>query len=503
MNHIRLALVGVISAGTLASGTAEAAVFAWTGNTSIDADWNTATNWNQGSVPVNGSNGILINSGSSAFNPVIYDTGVTTSLGTSSTLGGGGSDSGYLAINSGVLEFAGGTTKIGDGGEGSIVVNSGATLRKGAGEFTLGDDAGATGSLRVNTGGTFHWDSGNNTVYVGRSGDGVMELYGGAFTIANSNTRNVEVGLSTGQGVLDIRGGSISAAGSSNTQTLKIGATNNTTFSGNGTLRGYGSINMVGTHGIGTMNLGGYVIADGTEADNSTVADHTLNIQTAGANDGLLTVDNTSGVTHFGWYTQSKGAISRTVTIKSNEQVIWGDDAPNASYFALGSPTTAMVNSAYVHDAGSADGTESITIALLDPTRTTAVDGSTPLPSVPAGVAFLNIWELTPSVEKTFDVFTVRYDESFSDVNAADLYDDITGFYYWDGASASWIDLTADSTVDTANFLAGYSAAGVTIGAGESGFFALAATVPEPSSLLLIASGLTLVAWRQRGGVIA
>ena len=510
IGQVPIRALSVAAALTAVLATGESSVHAgvnykWIGNTTVNADFSTATNWSPTGVP-GASDGFGIATGSSATAPVVFNPGVgnTVSLYGGINLGGpqpggsGGStaDTGYLAINSGTMQQTSQATYIGYYGTGVMTINSGGTFSKSGGSaFTEGLNTGSNGTIVVNTGGTLALQVGAS---IGSSGDGVLKIYGGTLQdTATANTQIWSVGTGAGTGLIDIRGGTISST-STGVLALNVGYISSTSGTGRGTLEGYGTVNTLNTSGTGKFGVGGQIIADGTQA-NSSVADHTLNISYQAGQ--LLTSANTPGTTHYGWYTANHGALELpAVTIGSNSNnknykyAIWGDPSTVGANWTPGTASTALVNSAALH-TNVTSGT--VNMALLDPTRTTAVDGSTALLANNTDKSFLNIWQVTPSVALNADQFSVRYDESFSPTNAADTKaGSLYGFYYWDGNPLhTWQDLSANTTIDTTNYLAQFSDSGspLSFSAGTSGYFALAAVVPEPASLALLVLGSGLI----------
>lgn len=477
---------------------APAATLYWASDTATSDDWSIASNWatnaagtvTSANSPQSGDN-VRINMLSTEAAPVAYGDSASISLG-SLTLGDGSTDTGYLKLDAGTLLFASGASTIGFNGVGALTVNSGAVFEKSNGNLNIGYKAAATGTVTVNTGGVFRMSSGNAALNIGGEGVGTFNVFGGSLQLAKGTAANYSVGTNTGTGTLAIRGGVVSAANALDTQTLNIGFSGGA-GTGNGTLLGYGLVDMISAeNGLGNFQLGGQVIGDGTKVD-ASVDQNVLSIRY----NNLRTADNTPGVTHFGWYTQNQGAIDlEGQAIGGSGHVFWGDDQGNTTFWDPGTANDVLVNSAYSHFVSN---TGTLDITLLDSTRTLAVDGVTTLPTAPSGVAFLNIWQLDlGGGDNTIDEFAVRFDEGYSDVNAADLFGDLQGFYYWDGVSGAWTDLTGSTTLDLTNHLASWSDLGINISDGESGFFALGATVPEPATLIVLGFGAFLVAQRRK-----
>jgi len=213
----------------LLAGSAYGAVYTWVGDTLVNDDWSEDSNWSTSSAPVTGSHTFNINTGSSEANPVVFDTGATTSFGSIgvSMLGNNSSDSGFLRINSGVLEFAAGQQYVGDSGIGHINIENGGTLRKLNGRLYLGNSAGGLGTITVNAGGSLISGTSNGGMIIGGAGDGILNLFGSSFLISDTSSggdNRVDVGTSTGQGLIDIRDGIIDANSATVPQSLLIGA---------------------------------------------------------------------------------------------------------------------------------------------------------------------------------------------------------------------------------------------------------------------------------------
>jgi len=235
---------------------------------------------------------------------------------------------------------------------------------------------------------------------------------------------------------------------------------------------------------------------------NNAVNDHTLRIYTLGTvNNGMSVRDNTSGSTHYGWYTQNRGAIDlQSETINSGGHIFWGTGTSSPADYIPGSATRVAVNSAYLHSSNLSSG--DVDISLLDPARATTVNEASLLLANNTGMKFLNIWQVDneTGASLTLDMFSVRYDEGFSLVNSSAAHGTpVQGFYFWDGsADGSWIDLTLDTTVDGTNYIAQYSGS-ISIDDGDSGFFALASfVIPEPGTTSMMLCGLaTLLSLRR------
>jgi len=485
--------------------SANAANRVWDGDTSINDDWSTGTNWTGDVAPVDGDRA-TIDSGSTEDMPVIFDIGTGNELILGATgdyfLGVGSGSTGYLQIDSGSLVMSGGRPRIGSAGTGLVTINSGATLTYRSGTtFVMGEDVGSSGTIVVNDGGTFVVDDDNANI--GGLGTALIQLNGPNAAISMRNTpgdggdSSLDIGTQGGSGRLEMYGGSITAVpadfDNGGRPVVNVGFFANT-GNDNATLIGYGTVDMRNDGTAGLVQIGGQVIADGTDTSNN-VADRTLSFGYEGvSNDGLSTAANPMG-SHYGWYTQNQGAIDLLPeTFDGGGEVFWGDQSssdsdwtPNDGYKEV------LVNSAYLHATTSGNTAD---IALLDPTRINNLAGDEMLPVPPSEVAFMNIWEIELSAAKDIDIFSVRYDESFSEFNAADQYVDVLGFYYWDEVSATWTDLTAFTTVDTDNFIAQLS--GTTVSISDTGYFALGAQVPEPTSAAMLLGGAGLLLMRRR-----
>ena len=499
-----LRLLSLLLAVALAT-TAGATTYVWSGDTSVDDDWATAGNWSPAGPPATGLNGFTINAGSSSPQPVVYNEGVAVDLGATGSavlLGNAVSDAGYLLITGtdSEIDILGQTTTIGNSGVGVITIANGGALTKEAGNFYVGGLAGGSGTVNILAGGTLTFQNLNTNPDIGRAGDARINVHGGTFVLGPvSSGRNVNIGVNTagtGTGVLDLRGGTVDVTEDASTYALNVGYA--ATSSDRGRLQGYGSIDMRNDGGIGLIQLGGQIVADGTHTD-TTVADETLHLAYGSGSGDMTTADNTPGTTHYGLYTANRGALDIMPVGTGATNTFWGDDQANTTLWTPGNASDVIVNSVYVNHAGTSATT--LDISLLDPTRSTTVGEASGLLANGTGYAFLNIWQVTPD-GGDLDVlkFNVRYDEGFSPINAADQYGDLVGFFYWDGTSGSWADLTADTQLDLTNYLAAYTVDGtLTIGDGESGFFALAAVIPEPATVSLIALGAaTLLRRRQR-----
>ncbi|MEM1059559.1 MAG: PEP-CTERM sorting domain-containing protein [Verrucomicrobiota bacterium] len=484
----------------MASLSASAAIFNWVGDTSVNADWDDAANWDQPTSPVGGANNFRINSGSTAGLPVIYDNGLTISFDQGNQLGNGVGESGFLQIDNGEIILNSQTTNVGNAGVGGIIINNGGVLTKNAGQLNLGDDAGSFGAITINTGGVLNYENLNQNMVIGRNGDGRWNVYGGTVNLSASSTRQYNFGTQAGNGtgVLDIRGGTVQGSDSGR-QTVNIGfAAGNGT--GRGTLRGYGTVSPIGPTNIGLIQNGGYIIGDGTGPNGAVTGDQSLVLRYT----SYTTANNPGGMS-FGLYTQNRGAIDlETVNFGGAGNTIWGDSNGGAGDWDPGSPTTVQVNSVFL-SVSSGSNSRQADISLLDPTRATDIDGN-PLLVNDTGDTFMNIWQVNAADldgEASVDVsvFSVRYDETFSDFNSARVLGDPYTLYYWDGTvDGEWINLSADVTIDTTNFIAQWESDSIgpfTILDGESGYFALAA-IPEPSSVSLVIGAAALLLLRRR-----
>jgi hypothetical protein len=467
----------------LAAG--HATTYNWISNTTVNSDWGTAANWSPSGPPPSGANGITINGTySSAAYPVIYTSASgSTTLSTASTLGSTASDAGYLGINSGTLTFSAGTTYLGNAGIGVLTVNNGGTFGKGTGSFILGNGATGSGTLTVNTGGTVAITGANSAFTIGSAGTGVVQLYGGALNVSNTASENIAIGGSTGTGTFDIRGGTISASGSSAKQNLNVGYTSSG-GTGRGTLTGYGTISMLDSASspTGAVQVGGYVIGDGM-APNGSVSDQTLNFSSYSA---FTTDSNVYGTTSYGLYTENQGAVTLQPAALSTTaaNLFWGDSHSSANDWAIGNASATnpvvLINSAYL---GRTTNSQAVTvgISLLDPARTTTAGQASTLLANATGNPFMNIWQVSVTGGNPLSLtsFDVHYDNG-TDPNGAANFGRIIGFYYWDGSSGTWTDLTQNSTIDTVNSLVNFNGA-ISIPSGSSGYFALATVNATPA----------------------
>jgi len=495
--HLSLAIVSALLTATAA---APAATRTWDGDTTINDDWHLNTNWSDDTLPVD-SDVVRINSGTTELFPVVYSTG-TVNLNNLS-LGFDAGEVGYLNLTGGEITTNSGQSNIGGDGYGELTIENGGLLTKQIGGLEIGSGVTGVGVLNVETGGIFRVNSSNLNVFVGDEGSGTVNLHGGRWELDGNGVR-VDVGRynAGGTGVLDIRGGTMTAEDATSEYTLRVGY-NGDQGDGSGTVQGYGTIDLRGDGNTGEFDLGGQVIADGSQVAGGTADSNLVFFYS-----NLDTVSNTPGSTHFGFYTSNQGGLDVPEVVignKGNGNIFWGDDVANGGDDASSwdpndpSPSTdVMVNSVYAHvssDMGSVD------ISLLDSTRTTDIDGTTLLTN-DTGLTFMNIWQiemvdLDGDPDTIIDTFSVRYDESFSVENSAAALGDPVAFYYWDGVSGSWMDLSDDTVVNVDKFLAQYTGS-LTVAEGASGYFALAA-VPEPTSAALLAgAGLLLLGRRRR-----
>lgn len=263
-------------------------------------DWNTATNWSLGRVPVKVgfSDEAVINSNTGSIATISADLSVIPA---GIIVGHGGSTNGRLDHTAGTAATGGGNwMKIGhNGGTGVYnLANTAGTggpltgFAQGTGSMTVngqlrvgGGDAGSggNGTLNVNTSGTlaitselhvgtntstglFNLDNGAVTVtgatYIGNGasgGDGVtgtFSMSGGTFTKATGS--QVRVGSAGGNGFLNISGGTFNNEGNSEFQIGDGAGTDGTvTLGGSGTINTNSWVSIGRSTGTGILNVNG------------------------------------------------------------------------------------------------------------------------------------------------------------------------------------------------------------------------------------------------------
>ncbi|MEM1058138.1 MAG: endo-1,4-beta-xylanase [Verrucomicrobiota bacterium] len=461
---------------------APAATLYWNKDTTQGTQWTFGPNWATGSqggaaatqAPQPTDN-VLINQFCTEADPVVFNAGSAQNI-KAFTMGHSAGDAGYLTIRKSRLIFDSGSTYIGRGGIGLLRIESAKRIEKYSGGFVLGNDVGSSGTILLDPNAAIFLRGNNAGLTIGKDGEGSLLLANNSKLYLETNFKSVNVGIYSGTGIIDMRGGRILADNATSTQNLKLGY-NGGTGSGNAYLQGYGDVKLLNpVNNIGKLMVGGGVIGDGTATD-ETVSNQTLDIINYSH---LITGSNTPGSTFFGYFTSNQGAISLPdMDISSSKtNIFWGDDQTAPGRYTIGNSmangTNVLLNSAYLRrpSGGSA---LTLDVSLLDPTRTQKANETGTLLANNTGVDFLNIWQVDVSGGALdLNMFAVRYDET-EETNGAGNFDSLDGFYYWDGSAGTWTDLTGDSSIDTANFLANYNGS-ITIPNGSSGFFALAAS---------------------------
>ncbi|HVJ33182.1 MAG TPA: autotransporter domain-containing protein [Terriglobia bacterium] len=270
--------VSLLALGLALSPTAgRAADIDWNG--SVSTDYNTAGNWNGGTVPTTTDN---INIGVAPGNsqPVISGTNVAV-----------------------------GTVNIGNAGDGSMVISNGGTLTSNSG--TIGYDVNSTGAVTV-TGAGSNWTL-NGTFGIGALSGGQLTISNGGSVLA---TGNIALGMRPGiTGTINVDG-----TGSSLTDNMtirlgilnggigKLNISNGATVSSNGafigdiagatgtanviggTWQSANSLFYVGLDGSGSLDIaqgGSVVIANGTGL---------LRLADNAGSFGVLAIGSSSGV---------------------------------------------------------------------------------------------------------------------------------------------------------------------------------------------------------------
>ncbi len=301
----------------------------------------------------------------------------------------------------------------------------------------------------------------NGTYWTGAA----LAINTGQLNIASSGT----LGVSTGGSLSDLTTLAIghSTLTSVTTSSYNLGGGGNITLAG-------GSVTTTGS-GVGftsTDPLSGWGNVTAPLINNSTVtalgngSPQTLNL----SNSATATVANTG---NNGWFAHSGGTlVLPTISVGGTSTYTWGAAAEN------------LVNSLTPNVTGvSGTGTDSLTISLLSPD---------PADVAPGLSNVIGVWNFAQSGTLSIASadLTFRYDHALA--QSLSVNESTLGLYRLDGST--W-DLVGSNSPDTTNYL--LTANGVT----TFGEFAIATVVPEPSTLVLLATGAMGLAfgwWRKR-----
>ena len=468
----------------------------WKGDTTLDDDWSNNANWTLG-AQAQATTNLTINVGSSAEHPVVLNDSSADYGFVGTFLGRYAGNEGHLLMRAGKITFVNNAVQIGGEGNGSFVVEGTGVVEKLQGAVNIGVSAGGVGRLTLREGGEFRFmSSGSTHMQVGGGdGRGVLNLHGGVLKHMSNARINVAIANATmGTGLVDMRGGTITARESSSASELRIGFTGPEAGTGRGMLQGWGTIDMTRAMAPGNagFNLGGAAVGDGTGLD-GIIRDETLDISAfksapnAGTT-GINVSENTPGMTHHGWYTRNRGAIRLHAIVSEvgSTNVFWGgENHTSAAEYTVGANTSKVpVNGLHLRRIAATNNV-TLQISMLDPTRETTTK-NTPLPANNSGLRFLTLWQIDAlNGAVAFDRFYQRYDEGWNTINAPVRGSTLVGLAMWDTATQSWLDLRKQCAIDDTNYLVNLNL-DTPLVVPENGTALLALTAGYPGSLMLV-----------------
>jgi len=530
MNKQSVCLIAMLAIASLLAATTAGAATPYFQGTPPDCNWSTPTNWSTGAVPASGDT-VYIDNGQTAVLDVNY-SGYRLYLGTTTNFGGM-NISHDLALTS---RFIVGTTGFGT----STVTQTAGTL-SGARLFYLGARDG-TDPTTVNTTGIYYLQGGvinvSNTCNIGHRGTGKMYQTGGELN-QTSTASSVAIG-STDWGnscLSDISAGKLTAL-----STIEIGTGQTGTLRVSGTAlvdtvnmqMGRTSAPIRGPYSATVDQEGGTVEADsivtnyGFSTCNYNLSGGTLRLTSSAASTvgGLHLLPGTSGLggtieaapdvtplptlTSNVDYDMQAGTVKVPLAgdgIKLNKtgeglvtltaaNTYTGDTTVSAGTLRLDGSVTSNVS---VAAAGKLMGGGTVTGGLASATGGVVAPGASIGTITVTGNATLGgtLDVEFDDLEETIDMLAVS---GTLDIDAATVdFADLNGGsqelelpYY---VFASYGTLGGTGTfANVVNLPTGYQ---IDYSYGENNN-QIALVVPEPSTILLIVAGLTLVVWKRR-----
>jgi len=485
------------------AGPLSAASIDW--NVSL-GNWTNSANWSPTTVPGASDNALVRNTGTAQVDTVTatVDT-IITGPGQIDVSAGSLSANTAFIVGSGaasIINHTGGSVTVGDlstvgdlrvgvsaGGSGTYNISGGTLsalqlivgLSSGVGTVNqsggtvispfpfIGHASSGVGVYNL-SGGTLISSSGE--MDVGRFANGTLNQTGGSLTATGAGL--IIGNTATGVGVYNLTGGSVTLSelvvGSQGKGTLNLGnASSSVTIAesaagkrmdivqangGSGTLNGWGTIAFTGP-----LFNHGRVIANGYGDDS-----HVLNL-TSFSSAGQYGIVQPAGHSN-GWFAVDNGKLMLpTLSITPSSTKFWGQG---------GGPLE------YVHsikmDFSSGITSGNLSISLLAPDRAD-------VPATPDGRPFLGVWDFQTSGGFSFGSgsadLSFRFDDSHD--QGADLK-----LWHHDGVSWTLLSSTFNDTDHTIS----------TSGVNSFSIFAL--TVPEPSTVVLLALGSMIVFSRRQ-----
>jgi RNA polymerase sigma factor (sigma-70 family) len=418
---------------------------------------------------------------------------------------------GSYAMNGGSLKTP--SIVIGKQGDGSFTQDGGSVTAKGAvgpSNVVIGSDAGSSGRFLLN-GGEFSFDS----VIVGREGRGELSQNGGTISGAIAQVGQLRGGAGTvhltggdfnltpvsDPAVYDAVFGASASPAPPPSPVVIVGGKGNGTLitsnagnsiaigekpaakgsslvvrsaaSGDGTLRGYGTLAL-----SGSITQNARVIADGFGAQRV--------LDLSAASKVTNTIENPSDGSN-GWYARNGGSLKLpTINVSSGRFYNWGEEAFDSQI--------DLVNSVRFRTSLVKSSSAKVDIALLD-----ATSGAAPV--LPDGERAIGLWSLSSTADVSDIDLIVRYDDAaVTSFSAADA--DVELWVY----EGKWMEVADGSFgIDPADHLLWGTAGGLpsffaaTVdGAAPAAAASSTLPIPEPSTIGLLALSAGALFLRRR-----